>query len=361
MKKQIPLLLAGSAVITAAAALFFVLTRTTGPPAGDVREAESLPDTSVEHGISTNGTATAEQPIESTLTEDPAALVLELRRSILWNRPRRVRAARAALLTVGDQAVPELINLLNSGNPVLETASFNILMDMGSAAAVGAAIGKALSIPEDARHKADILESFASIREKPVVRLLIDMLGRESDASARGRIMEILSVMRGPAVVETLAASIEDPRNSEEIRNSTAVLATLSHTSNVPALADAIQSSGEPTVWRASAVALANIGNPEACTRLIEFSAYEGLSEYCLTALATVSSPPALTFLLDVLADTEKRPEVRSAAARALGNYPERRAALELTVLLDGEEDIRVREAIAESLDTIISNLDYQP
>jgi HEAT repeat protein len=100
---------------------------------------------------------------------------------------------------------------------------------------------------------------------------------------------------------------------------------------------------------------LSNIGNAAACDLLVKFAEdkQEPDNDMYARALASVSSPYGQQALLDILKTDQYSPEIRSAAARALGNYESTDVREALLVVADKESDASVRIDIYRATDNI--------
>lgn len=285
---------------------------------------------------------------------EPAELCKKLAKSVRNGQSDQIIAISQQLIALGDEAVAHLIELLNCGDCAVEMAALRILSQIGTAEAMAAALGKVLATARNGEDGARLLNQFANVRTPAVADLLVKMLGETDQQELRNLISEILSVMEGPAVVKALARGIEEPIDQLHMQDCAEIMARLNKPSNIAALEEVLLFSTDATARRAAAIALANIGNAEACNVLAEQAEKQtDISGLCSEALSTVISPYGQETLLAILQMTDYSTEVRAAAATALGNYNSSYVRNRLVNLVNSETDQAVKVAINNSADQI--------
>jgi len=192
----------------------------------------------------------------------------------------------------------------------------------------------------------------------PVLALCVGSCGPAGEFSRQNRAAESLfdviqSKPDGAEAIE-LATDEFDPDN----RTRGIVRLARSDAADEPAsialYADATRDE-DAAVRRAAALALAGHGGPEHVPVLIPLLGDEdpAVRAGAATALQFLHDPAAAEPLIQRLRqDTEPDPLVRTAAAEALGQYPQRPVALALIDALD-ERDLAVNDAASRSLETM--------
>jgi len=289
----------------------------------------------------------------------PSALALLLKEALSARHGATTRFASDKLVSLGDEAVPELMSLLDSEDRRLGSTAFSILGRIGTAKALVALIGKILSTT-DSRYAAEMEKQFAGIQTPAVTDTLLRLLKETDQPAFKAKISSLLSSMEGAYIVSALnnaiAVTVSLPDKLELI----SILARLNKASNIPQLKEILALQKDITVQEAASVALANIGNAEACKVLAGFSDDPRIGSSCRSWLATVNSPYGQQALLDIL-KSDATPEVRASAAAALGNYISSDLLMNLQNFVTSEPDKQVQNTIQQSITTIKGNIPAIP
>lgn len=225
------------------------------------------------------------------------------------------RSASEALVKLGEDAVPALIEATRAENWTLRWEAVNTLGYIGSHKAIPAVLERVLV-------DADVHVRWRSIWA----------LGCIDDGSAKSRLQKYLT------------------DNDPQCRwNAAVALSALGGKEGVPILHQGLKSSDSWTRWEA-ANALGQTYNEQTADLLI--SAYEdsntGTRQEIVLSLGRIGTPQVIPALIKALDDEES--EVRWRAAMALGWIGDKNAATALQSHLESETDEIVREQLEKSL-----------
>ncbi len=280
-----------------------------------------------------------------------SVLSRELKKSVLAGRAAMVNAVSGQLIVLGDKAVPDVMLLLGCGERQVESVAFSVLSRIGTAKALVALIGKTINTA-DSQYRTEMERQFASIQSTLLIDSLVNMMNESDQPDLRSSISSMLSSMEGGYVVGALVNAIPRARTGEIAREMTGVLSRLNKPSNTLELEKALSLLKEQGIQEAAAMALANIGNAQACEVLVKHSSDPGAGSVCRDWLATVSSPYGQQALLDIV-NSDNEADVRMSAAMALGNYTSSDLLNTLQRLLLLEPDQQVKAAIQDSIEMV--------
>lgn len=264
--------------------------------------------------------------------------------------PTKLRAALAAAAASGN--VRDLAALLHSGDSTSEIEAVRLLAQIGGGEALAAALGKVLTVPADSPDYNKFISAFADCHSAAVANWLTDSLGRAKTDDVRQRVSAILSVLRGPEVVDSLAAGLVRPIDAMHAKDCAELLAKASDPGQAALLRDLLETGKSADTQTAAARGLASIGSGEACAALIEAgSSDENVAAACRDALASVKSSYGQEALIQAVVNPDVPSDVRIAAVKALSNQPGQRTQTVLANLATSEPVLQA--AIKQTLQTI--------
>ena len=286
-------------------------------------------------------------------------LLSVFKRAVLAGRGAVASAVGGQLVALGDNVVPDIIGLLNCGDKGLEAAAFSILSRIGTVRALVPLVGKVLTAT-DSQCRAEMEGQFANIQSAAVVDTLINLMNETDQLSLMANIGSMLSSMEGGYVVSALVNAIPRAKNEKAAREMVDTLSRLNKPSNIVELEKVFSALKDKGVHEATAMALANIGNAQACEVLVKYASDPGVGSMCRDWLATVSSPYGQQALLDIV-KSDMDTDLRMSAAIALGNYTSSDLLNELQRLALREADQQVKVAIQDSVGAVISRVSTIP
>ena len=264
----------------------------------------------------------------------------------------RLQTELAIAAAVGN--IPGIVAFLYSGNPENEMEAVRLLARNGSGEALAAALGKLLTVPADSPDYPTLISAFAACRSAAVAEWLTGFLGQTQTEDVRQRVASILSALRGPEVINSLAVSLASPMDSIHARDCAELLAKASDPEQAAVLRELL-AAGETTEIQGSAArGLASVGSGAAVATLIEAgSSTDAVAAECLAALATVNSSYAQEALIQAAVNPSLPPDVRSAAVQALSTQSGQRVQTVLANLGQATGDPVLQTAVQQALQTV--------
>jgi len=208
----------------------------------------------------------------------------------------------------------------------------------------------------------------------PVLALILGGCGYIDTDNARGQ-DSILAVLQGPSAARAAEWAL-DPYNPDNRYKGTLILANASFGGSDPYIDLYVDAANDESanVRSAGVRGLANHGRPEHVAILLERLDDEAelVRLEAARGLQRLHNPIAVPKLLSLLEQTqdpatgvpvltEPNPEIRAAAADALGQYPERRVIPGLATALT-DADLIVNRNAARSLQTLTGeDFGYDP
>lgn len=272
--------------------------------------------------------------------------------SVEQTDPAKLRAALADAVAAGN--VRDIAVLLHSGDPASEIEAVRMLAQIGGGDALAAALGKLLTVPEDSPDYNKFISAFAACHSSAVANWLTETLGQTRTGDMRQRVLDILAALRGPEVVDSLAASLANPTDARHAEDCAELLAKASDPEQAAVLRALLETGDSTTIQTSAARGLANVGSSAACAILIEASAStETIAAASLEALATVSSSYGQEALIQAAVSSSVSPAVRYAAVQALSTQPGQRTQTVLVNLAQATSDPVLQAVISQTLQTI--------
>lgn len=291
----------------------------------------------------------------------------------------RVRVG-VAISKFGNASVPLLLGIVDSSaDPAMRGIAIELLGQLKSVQAID--VLERVVRTDDASLRRLAAEALTQIPDKGVVRPLIELL-KDEDPQVRALVAGGLARHPDPRAVGTLVIALDDPYFEVRI-NSIQALGEIGNESAVPKLLRFL-ADDNPQVQIASAEALGKLGNPDAVPKLLELldARAHQPEEHRLTgkivdALRRIRDGRAVLPLIDLLElddrrlrqrvvealgvigdksarraiektlKTDESEEVRSAAAKALGDLGDNGAIPALQAALAESADVRVKAVIA--------------
>ena len=264
--------------------------------------------------------------------------------------PVKLAAALTAAATNGN--VRALAALLHSGSPASEIEAVRILTRIGGGEALAAALGKVLTVPTDSPDYNKFINAFADCHSAAVAGWLAESLGRTQTEDVQQRILTILAALRGPEVVDSLAASLASPADATHTKDCAELLAKASDPEQAAVLRDLLETGKSTELQILAARGLASVGSGEACAALVKTgSSTAAIAAACRDALATVHSSYGQEALIQAAVDPSAPSAVRCAAVQALSTQPGSRTQAVLINL--ATSDPVLQAAINQTLQTI--------
>lgn len=264
--------------------------------------------------------------------------------------PAKLYAALAAAAAAGN--VRGIAVLLHSGDPSNQIEAVRLLARIGGGEALAAALGKLLTVPADSPDYNKFISAFADCHSAAVAEWLTGTLGRAQTEDVRQRILTILAALRGPEVVDSLAASLARPIDAMHAKDCAELLAKSSDPEQAAILRDLLETGKSAGIQDVAACGLANVGSGAACDVLIKKgSSDETVAAVCRDALASVKSSYGQEALIQAAVNPDVPSGVRVAAVQALSTQPGQRTQ---TVLVNlATSDPGLQAAIKQTLQTI--------
>ena len=306
--------------------------------------------------------AIEEEPTQSvsftaTGEHTPASLCRLLVEKVQNNQTLSVVAISRELIKMGDNAVSELVNLLNNENPTIQSLAMGLLVQIGTPEAVGIALGKLLTTHRDSPTRAVFIRLFTSIQSPAIPEVLIRIIGEAKDETVRDNVTEVLLSLNPYYVLDSLVRAIEHSSNRPQSTIYAIIMAQLANPSLIPAFQYIIENNTNPVILWGAAMGLANIGGTVPCEILAKnISSGDRGSALCAKALSTVKSQSSLPILLKIAGDPKRPPTVRIAAIQAFGNYSNTNIILQLQRILIAERDKAVKATLQEAITRITTN-----
>jgi len=261
----------------------------------------------------------------------------------------------------GNELAADTKDRLNCGVPAAEKEALRALIHAGKKDALAAALGKLLTIAADHHDFKDYRAIFADCKDPEVSAWLAEFMGRTDKADVRDRVRSILVEMRQSEVVNALVEKITHPSDELHAKDSVEALASCRDPSQIKPLKGLLDQDGDDVLQKASALALANIGNAEACKILIErASAADTRAQYCREALAGVSSSYGQETLIQAAGDSALPADVRLAAIRSLSAQKSARVQGLFENLNTSAEEPAVRKEVSKILAETSGSKDVQ-
>jgi hypothetical protein len=259
----------------------------------------------------------------------------------------------ALMAAAADGNVRDIAALLHSGNPASEIEAIRILARIGSGEALAAALGKLLTVPTDSPDYNKFIGAFADCHSTAIAEWLTATLGQAKTEDVRQRVLTILAALRGPEVVDSLAASLASPMDAMHAKDCAELLAKVSDPEQAALLRALLETGKSTAIQTSAACGLASVGSGEACEALIKTgSSTESIASACRDALATVDSSYGQAALILAAVSPSVPSAVRCAAVQALSNQPGQRVQTVLVNLSQATSDSALQTAIGQALQT---------
>jgi len=266
--------------------------------------------------------------------------------------PAQLREALAA--AVASRNIRNIAVLLNSGNPAGEIEAVRALTQIGGGEALASALGKILTISPDSPDYKKFINAFANCRSAAVAEWLTGFLGQTQTDDVRQRLLTILAALRGPEVVDSLAAGLVSPVDAMHAEDCATLLSEFSDPEQAAVLSDLLATGKTTALQTAAARGLASVGSGEACSTLIEAgSSTDATALACRDALASVKSSYGQEVLLLAAGNPSVPAAVRCAAIQALETQPGQRTQIVLVNLAQTTSDPVLQAVINQTLQTI--------
>lgn len=264
----------------------------------------------------------------------------------------KLRAELAIAAAVGN--IPGIVAFLHSGNPENEIEAVRLLARNGSGEALAAALGKLLTVPADSPDKHKFIDAFAACRSAAVAEWLTGFLGQTQTAGARQRVLDVLAALRGPEVIDSLAASLARPLDSTHAKDCAELLANASDPEQAAVLRELLTAGETTEIQLSAARGLARVGSSATVATLLEAGAStDSIAAACLAALATVDSSYAQETLIQAAVNPDIPAAVRYAAVQALSNQQSQRIQTVLANLGQATGDPVLQTTIEQALQTV--------
>lgn len=301
--------------------------------------------------------ASSQSVFTGTSEQTPASICKLLVEKVQNNQTLGVIAASRELVSMGNTSVPELILLMNNGNPTVETLAMGLLIQIGTSEALGSALCKLLTTPRDSPTRPVFIRLFTSIQSHAIPEVLVKILGETKDQSVRDNITEILLSLNPYYVLDSLVRAIEHYANKPQSSIYAIIMAQLANPSLIPTFQYLIENNTNPTILWGTAMGLANIGGTVSCEILAKNITYNKKSSaLCARALSNIKSESSLPALMAIVGDTKRISEVRNAAGKALGNYSDSNIISQIQYILRTERDETLRVTLQDAIVRINTN-----
>ncbi len=283
------------------------------------------------------------------LPGDPEGMCAMLHAALRDGRWADAEKARHGLQAFGSEAVPALVAWLDIGSAAMEIEAVRLLAVIGDPAGLAWALHKIMATPVEDPAYGGLLAAFADCRSAIIAERLIEALGRTGKPETRERLLDLLTVLRGPEIVAALHESALRSSDGLLVHDSLDCLMLRRDPSETGSLTEALVSD-DASVREAAAYGLAGLGNAEACRALADAAEAEPEEGAAVQALASVSSAYAQEALLALALDERRAPHVRVAAIRSLAGHSGARAQTMLANAVEQERNRDVTHAMRTAL-----------
>ncbi|MDA1161111.1 MAG: HEAT repeat domain-containing protein [Planctomycetota bacterium] len=280
----------------------------------------------------------------------------------------RVQALEA-VVGIGNSGLSELLEIVESRNPLTSIDAVTALGRIGDARAVPSLL--MMLDHADAGLRATIVEALGRIGDRSALARIVALLSDPSEAVQRNAVLAVQKLPDRRAARPILAI-IKRTQNADLLRQSVMALATTGSSKTVPTL-KGLLANADAELQKAIAEALCRIDSPEATETLATMLRYDDLAVVTKALLglrkhAVESAAPTLLQLcehpnagirrhaVEALAETgqevvfdilqqklvsDSSVEVRTAAARSCGKVNDKRFVRSLEEALRDEPSVR--------------------
>ncbi|HQG48683.1 MAG TPA: hypothetical protein PK373_06300 [Sedimentisphaerales bacterium] len=271
---------------------------------------------------------------------------------------QRIKQCLAELQTLGDLAVVGLNDLMNSGGEAGLWAA-EALARIGTPMATSALLDT-LAQTKEGTYKEELGRRLSAITNHDSWPLLLDAMTQTGDATVARAASVSLARMADTPVLDEIAARYEAAATEIEIERLAQLVRNIQSpaaTKGLLSMAGSITSTSQDSLQQAAVDALANVGDAQCLSHLIQrleaTSPGEGSTVY--NAITRVSNPEAYSQLLYAAAgNKEVSAEYgRTAAIEALKNYPGEETVALLERIVAQESNEKVVTAASRTLDDI--------
>jgi hypothetical protein len=283
---------------------------------------------------------------------DPVSLADAFAKAIQSGRWDEAQLIREDLLALGSIAANALKGLLHCGIEAVEVEAIRLLTQFGDAQSLALSLGRVLTVDADNSAYNQYLAAFAHHQSEAVANWIAAELGRTPTADMRARLLDLLSVLRGPQVVSALNATAASPADDIHRDDALAGLSNRRDPSETETLA-ALLHSEDLLIHEAAAHGLARIGSGDAVSLLADMAESVTLDSPIM-ALASISSSYAQETLISLAQDSSRASSVRAAAVRSLAGQPGYRVETTLRNAVIGEPS----PVVSDEIRSVLAELD---
>ncbi len=287
------------------------------------------------------------------------AILASLRQAVQDQDHARIKEAMENLVTLGDEAVGPLNDIVAGGTDEAALWAAEALARIGTPAAT-AALFETLAQIEDGPYKEQIAKTASNISNHDSWPLLLDTLQGTEDAMVQRAAGASLSRMADTPVLDEIVARYDAALTEEEAARLAQLVSAISSpqaSESLRALAGDISSPALDSLQQAAIKALANVGDAPSVnyllTRLEATSPGEGGSLF--NTITEISAPQAQSALLYAAAGSKdvSAEQGRTAAIYALENYPNAETCALLEQIVATEDNTAVLTAALRTLESI--------
>lgn len=270
----------------------------------------------------------------------------------------KIKQCMEDLVVLGDAAVVGLNDLMNSGGEAGLWAA-EALARIGTPMATSALLDT-LAQTKEGTYKEELGRRLSAITNHDSWPLLLDAMTQTGDATVARAASVSLARMADTPVLDEIAARYEAAATEIEIERLAQLVRNIQSpaaTKGLLSMAGSITSTPQDSLQQAAVDALANVGDAQCLSHLIQrleaTSPGEGSTVY--NAITRVSNPEAYSQLLYAAAgNKEVSAEYgRTAAIEALKNYPGEETVALLERIVAQESNEKVVTAASRTLDDI--------
>jgi len=294
------------------------------------------------------------------LAQSPAGTFLaSLRQAVKTQDHTRIKKCMRGLVALGDDAVASLTEIIASGKDETALWAAEALARIGTPTAATALLDTLEQI-KDGPYKEQLAKYASSISNHDSWPVLLDMVQETKDPTVQRAAATSLANMADTPVIDEIVARYNAAETKEEQERLAQVVSNVDSpeaSASLQTLAGDVSSPPQDTMQRAAIEAMANTGDPQSVSYLMQKleASPPGEGAYVFNAITTIDQPEAESALLYAAAGSKEvsAEQGRTAAIYALENYPSEETCRLLEQIVATEDNIAVATAAARTLDSI--------
>ena len=286
-------------------------------------------------------------------------LLGSLRQAVAAKDHARIKECMNDLVALGDEAVASLAEIVASGTDEAALWAAEALARIGTPGAASALLDTLEQI-KDGPYKEQLAKRASNISNHDSWPVLLDAVQETRDAAVQRAAASALARMADTAVVDEIVARYDAALTQEEADRLAQLLSNVSSSeasASLRTLAGDVSSSPQDSLQEAAVAALAEIGDAQSVSYLLQKleASAPGEGGYLYNAITTIDSAQAQSALLYAAAGNKEvsAEQGRTAAICALANYPSEETCRLLEQIVEREENTAVVTAASRTLEDI--------